>query len=205
VEVRLSAELNKYRELHRISRIVRDEGNYEISRGESNPAIFEYLVEELIERFPNPVIWEPFAGHNGKSKTCDFCEDICVDLIAYDIEPVDIRVEQRDSTSVGPSEKIEGAFFHPPYYGAFTMSTKENELSVIHDDGDYWLELGKTIKLAYDSMVVGGLVAAIGRDYRFNGKRIRFDHLILENFSKFGFNLVDVWSSQPDVVQIFER
>lgn len=201
----MSVELNKYRELHRVSKVVRDEMDYEINSGESNPVIFEDLVEELLERFPNPVIWEPFAGHNGRSKNFDFCEDIGVELIAYDIAPFDFRVEQKDSTTEGPDKKIEGAFFHPPYYGAFKMSEKSKELSNILDDSVYWQELGKTIKLAYDNMVVGGLVAAIGRDYRFNGKRIRFDHLTLEHFSKQGFKLIEVWSSEPDVVQIFER
>jgi hypothetical protein len=185
--------------------VLRNEGNYDLKRGEANPVIFEELLGKVFERFPEPVMFEPFAGHTGRSKSLDFADDIDVKLIAYDMEPSDFRVDEQDSTKTGPNERIHGALFHPPYFGTGSMSSKEADLSNESGQSEYVIALGATIKLIYDSMVMGGLVAAVGRDYRHNGQRIRLDQVMLFAFYDAGFKLTDVWLSEPDVVLIFER
>jgi hypothetical protein len=197
--------LQKYMNLRRNAKVVRDEGGYRLDMGEANHVIFEDFVGELLERFPEPVIWEPFAGHTGRCKSCDFCEDIGVKLIAYDLNPTDFRVEQRDSTKYGPDERIQGVLFHPPYFGTSPMTNKLSDLSNAFGVKDYVEMLSKTISFIKEGMVMGGLVAAIGRDYRTGGERVRLDHWFLEIFTHYGFTLVEVWTSEPDVVLIFER
>lgn len=197
--------LSEYMKMRRESKVVRDNGGYRLDQGESNPVIFEDFVGELLERFPEPSIWEPFAGHTGRCKTCDFCDDIGVDLIAYDLDPSDFRVEERDSTKYGPEKRIQGAFFHPPYFGTHRMSNKAQDLSGVDELDEYVAQLGKTVNLIKESMVMGGLVCTVGRDYRVSGKRVRLDHLFLNIFSYYGFRLVEIWGSEPDIVLILEK
>jgi hypothetical protein len=171
--------------------------------GEANPVIFEDFVGELLDRFPEPVVWEPFAGHTGRSASYDFCDDIGIKLIAYDLNPEDFRVQKEDSTKTGPQERIQGVLFHPPYFGTSPMTTNSTDLSNAPDEDAYREAMSKTIALAKESMVAGGLVAAIGRDYRTNGRRIQLPVWFLDMFE--GFKLIGVWSSEPDIVLIFER
>ena len=85
------------------------------------------------------------------------------------------------------------------------MSGRSSDLSNALSEEDYVNDLSKTVKLIKESMLLGGLVAAVGRDYRAAGKRIRLDHWFLEIFGNHGFSITDVWTSEPDVVLIFER
>jgi len=197
--------LQKYMSLRRDARVVRDEGGYRLDMGEANHVIFEDFIGEMFERFPDPVTWEPFAGHTGRCKSQDLCDDIGIKHIAFDLEPEDFRVQQEDSTLMGPGERIHGMIFHPPYFGTATMSSHRADLSNAHQAAEYMAMLSKTIKLAYDSMVMGGLVAVICRDYRYRGERIRLDHWMMQAFESFEFKLLSVWTSEPDVVLIFER
>jgi hypothetical protein len=197
--------LQQYMSLRRNARVVRDEEGYRLDKGEANYVIFEDFIGELLELFPAPVTWEPFAGHTGRCKSCDFCDDIGTKHIAYDLAPVDFRVSQDDSTLTGPGERIHGMLFHPPYFGSATMSPQRADLSTARSANQYITMLSKTIKLAHGDMVMGGLVAAICRDYRHNGDRIRLDQWVLGAFERIGFKLTSVWSSEPDVILIFER
>jgi hypothetical protein len=197
--------LSAYMSRRRDAKVVRDEGGYRLDMGEANPVVFEDFLGDILDRFPQPVIFEPFAGHTGRSKSIDFAEDIGVKMIAYDLDPSDFRVEKRDSTNEGPDERIHGMLFHPPYYGTAAMTKNNSDLSNAVTKSEYDEMLSKSIGLAYNGMVMGGLVAAICRDYRYAGERVRLDHLMLSEFEKVGFKLIDVWLSEPDVILIMEK
>jgi hypothetical protein len=54
-------------------------------------------------------------------------------------------------------------------------------------------------------MVPHGLACVVGRHYHFGGKQVHLDVIMGELVAKEGFRLVDVWLSEPDVVQIMEK
>lgn len=197
--------LASYMSMRREAKVIRDEGDYRLNMGEANPVIFEEFLGEVLDRFPEPIIFEPFAGHTGRSKSMDFAQEIGVKLIAFDLDPSDFRVEQADSTKRGPDERIHGMIFHPPYYGTAAFTTNSSDLSNAISKTEYDEMLTKSIGLAHQRMLMGGLVAAIGRDYRHSGERIRLDQWMLEAFEKAGFKLIDVWFSEPDIVLILEK
>jgi hypothetical protein len=62
----------------------------------------------------------------------------------------------------------------------------------------------KTVNLAMSCVVPSGIVCAIGRDYRYSGKRIRLDLWYLEMFERMGMSLTNVWLSEHDIAMIFE-
>ena len=91
-----------YREIRRSARVVGDRGGYEIGRGEMNPVIFEDFLGEVLDRDLLPVIWEPFAGHNGPHGPSELCDEVGVELVACDLQPVDDRVRCCDSSPGSP-------------------------------------------------------------------------------------------------------
>ena len=201
----MSKSSNSYVNLKRQGMLMRDLGGYDIHRGEMNPAVFEEFVGLILENNVSPVIWEPFAGHTGKNKNKDFVKGISgLELISFDIEPCDSRVKQADSTKEGPGKLVGGVFFHPPYYGSMSMSSKQGEISSIGNENDYLAVLNQAAELTRMSLEPKGLVCAIGRDYRHNGKRIRMDKWLDDIFEDMGMKLLDVWQSEPDVAIILE-
>jgi hypothetical protein len=197
---------HQYMSLKREADIIRiDEDAYDLRRGEMNPGIVDVFMEEILERELHPVVWEPFAGHTGISHAQDRAEDAGVRLISYDLEPSDGRVLCRDSTEIGPEQLCGGVIFHPPYFGSSDFSDREGEISNKKDKYEYITALSKTVQFCRDHLQKGGLVCAVGRDYRSNGKRIRLDEWFLELFESKSFKLIDVWLSEPDTVLILEK
>ena len=185
--------------------ILRDNGDYDYTKGEMNPVIFEEFVGEVLDRKVPEVIWEPFAGHTGKSKTQDFVSDIeGLEVISFDLKPSDCRVRREDSTKTGPIKSIGGMLFHPSYYGSMFCASAD-EVAFASNKDKYVQRIEKTVMLAVDWLVAGGLVCAVGRDYRYSGQRVRLDLWYLEMFKRMGMSLINIWSSEPDVVMIFER
>ena len=188
-----------------------DLGDYRIGAAEMNPAIFERFVEEMKNAGLLGVIWEPFAGTSyPESLANSYAQDSAkrngVELISYGLAPRDSRIQIRDSTTEGPGKKIGGMLFHPPYPGSMPLSSHPCELSRKENWSWEWYaeSLGKTIRLAKDSMIPGGLVCVVGRDYSVQGDTIRLSYYYLNLFEKEGFVLQKVWLSSPDVVQIYK-
>jgi len=197
--------LTSYLDLRHKAMVLRDIEGYDLARGEMNPVIFEEFLGEVVDSDVTPVIWEPFAGHTGCSRMQNFAEEAEVKLISYDLAPSDERVIKADSTKYGPQEDIGGLLFHPPYFGSSTMSEEKADLSSIEDFQEYVLSLQKIVVLARMSLVSGGLVCAVGRDYRHNGERVKLSSLYMDMFSDSGMSLYQVWLSEPDVVLIFRK
>ena len=186
--------------------VLHNPGGFDINRAESNPVFFEEFIGDVFENDGLPsVIWEPFAGHTGKSKNQDFAELIGFKLVSFDLVPCDSRVKKLDSTVTGPDEKVGGVFFHPPYFGTAPLSEDERDLSLIADWDAYVAALRKTVLIASLMIVDGGLVCAVGRDYRHGGARIRLDLEYLKLFEANSFVIHSVLESEPDVAMIFRK
>jgi len=184
--------------------ILSDGGGYDHVKGEMNPAIFDEFVGEVLDRDVSPVIWEPFAGHTGRSATQDFAVSIDgLTVVSFDLQPCDLRVRKADSTLEGPGRFVGGVLFHPSYYGSAPFSTNGDVASLL-DEGDYKNALGRTVELVKRSLEPGGAVCAVGRDYRYGGRRIRLDEWYVDMFEGIGLELYAVWQSEPDVVLVFE-
>lgn len=195
---------SKYLQLRHVATILRDEGGYDLAVGECNPVIFQEFVGEVLDNNLPPVIWEPFAGHTGKNKNISYCLSISgISLMAQDVAPVDQRVMTGDSTKEGPSQRPHGMFFHPPYFGTSFFSDAEEDLSRIDDLAKYMRLLTKTVMLA--NLHEGGLTCAVCRSYRHGGKIIDLPTLFLEIFSECDYDLVEMWSSEPDVALLMRK
>jgi hypothetical protein len=190
--------------MRRAATILRDDGGYNLAASQMNPVIFEEFVGLILDGELPPVIWEPFAGRVAKSPFCDFAEGVGVTLLAQTLNPVDDRILAADSTVTGPQQLIGGMLFHPPYY-ASTPSDNEHDVVHAREKGVYLSNLGMAIDQANQQMVRKGLACVVGRDYRIHGERIHLDIWMLELFQRQGYRLVDVWSSEPDIVLIFRR
>lgn len=198
--------IGTYIELRTKATILRNAVGYDLSKAEANPVIFEEFVGDILEdkRLP-AVIWEPFAGHTGRSRTQDFAQGISLRLLSFDIEPSDSRVIRADSTLTGPGQMVGGVYFHPPYFGATPLSQSECDLSLIREWNAYIEALKKTVRIASLVTVEFGLVCAIGRDYRFGGERIRLSYEYVKMFEDASFQLHSVMESEPDVAIVFRK
>jgi hypothetical protein len=196
----------KYLSLRRRAMILSNRGDFEVNNAESNPLLFEEFVGKILENenLP-PVIWEPFAGHRGRSKNQDFANRIGLSLISFDIEPSDTRVTEADSTTTGPGETVGGTFFHPPYFGTAPLSQNVKDISHVSDWDKYVEALKKTVRIISLLTVKDGFVCAVGRDYRHGGSRIRLDIQYLKLFESEGFKIDSVMESEPDVAMIFKK
>ena len=197
--------MTSYLELRHNAMVLRDIGGYSLDRGEMNPAIFEEFLGEVVDSDVVPVIWEPFAGHTGRSRMQDFAEEAEVRLISYDLEPSDPRVIKADSTKEGPGTSLGGVLFHPPYFGSALFSGNQADLSVIKSMDDYVIALQKIVDFVKVHLVKDGLVCAVGRDYRCSGERVSLASAYLEMFGSAGMALSSVWSSEPDMILIFRK
>ena len=198
--------LSTYIGLRTKALVLVDVGGYDINRAESNPAIFEEFVGVVLENDILPaVIWEPFAGHTGRSRNQDFATGIGLNLVSFDLAPSDNRVMKLDSTVTGPEQSVGGVFFHPPYFGTAPLSQDERDLSLIKDWTEYIEALRKTVRIASLVTVEGGLACAVGRDYRHGGERIRLDLEYLKLFEGDSFQIHAVMESEPDIAMIFKK
>lgn len=182
--------------------ILRDEGGYNLSAAEMNPVIFEEFIGLLLEEETIPVvIWEPFATQAERNRFCDFAEEVEIELISQSLNPKDRRVRDADSTISGPYKDVGGILFHPPYFGAVPGGDKD---VCLNDSEDSYIECLRQV-VRNSRLVPGGLVCAVGRTYRFSGKKICLDKWYLSMFESEGFHLTAVWQSEPDVVLIFKK
>jgi len=196
---------SEYIALRQHAVVLGDAGDYEMAKGQTNPAIFDELVDRMFQADVLPVIWEPFAGHVGRSHSHDVCESCQMKLISYDIFPSDERVIRADSTRTGAGEPIGGMIFHPPYYGSCPLSKEKGEISLIEDREAYLDALRSVVKFSFEDMVKGGMVCVVCRRYRHGGEDIRLDEWFLDIFQEAGFILVEVWSSEPDIILVMEK
>jgi hypothetical protein len=190
--------------------VIFDSIDYNLAAGEMNPAIFERFIGIVKKPNPSPVIWEPFAGtscngSNQRSTAQDMAEKEGIRLISYGLAPRDSRIVKADSALMGPNTKLDGALFHPPYYGSSPMSADMSDLSRTGDFSDYRMVVDIVAWRIAEAMNKNGSVCAVGRDYRHNGERVRLDLMYLEIFGRAGFELNEVWQSPPDIVLIFGR
>jgi hypothetical protein len=127
-------------------------------------------------------------------------------LISYDLAPSDKRVIKADSTVVFPGKSVVGGvFFHPPYFGTAPLSQDKRDISLIGKWEAYIASLKKTVLLIRSALVDGGLVFAVGRDYRYGGKRILLPREYLKLFEEESFELCEVLKSEPDVALIMKK
>jgi len=190
--------------MRRTATVLCDNGGYDLTKGEMNPAIVEEFVGLLLDSDLPPVVWEPFAG-TGSIRFWNDAVSVNVRWIAHNLTVNDFRFCKADSTETGPGVEIGGAVFHPTYFGSPPLAVDDRDLGHKRTKEDYIAQLSKTIELTSASMVKSGLVCAVGRDYRIGGQRIRLDCWYLELFVRAGFKLVGVWLSEPDVVMIFRK
>lgn len=197
---------NKYLNLKRTAYEVPNMGGFDYRKGEMNPEIARTFFQLLYTRFSDPVAWEPFAGNISEwSKAQDWAASEKVELISYDLDPRDARVIKADSTRIGPPKPVNGVIFHPSYFGAKPFSQHVNEVANCNKWEDYKKALGRVCWLIRLNLLPNGWICAIGRDYRYNGQRVRLDELYIELFEAVGFKLEEVWTSIPDVVLLFRR
>lgn len=195
----------KYIMARRNAIALRDEGGYDLAACQMNPVIFDAFVDGLLDAKISPVIWEPFAGTTKKSKFMDFAEKRRIKLLSQTLNPIDGRISAGDSTVTGPGQAINGMLFHPPYYASASLSSDMRDVARAGSKEDYLLRLRAVVEQAETWLASGGLVCAVVRDYRIKGERIRLDLWMLELFEPKGYSLMEVWTSEPDVVLIFRR
>jgi hypothetical protein len=166
-------------------------------KGKVNP----YTTTCFFDNFSNnEVIWDPFAG-DGIS--IDLGLEKGLRVLAQDIVTDDDRVLRLDSTKFGPKEKIDGILFHPPYYGTGVFSLEASEIGSFSKD-DYLKALMKVVELGV-SQLESGYVLAVGSSYLSKGKKIDLDWWLASLFLLFGFKVVELWSSVPDIGVLLRR
>lgn len=199
---------NSYIELRHKALVLRDNGGYCLGLGECNPVIFEEFVEFLFDGFQpaeegaGPVIWEPFAGHSGKSKAQDYAFKNGVTLVSHDIAPSDPSVIRADSTLVGPGIPVGGVFMHPPYYGS-PFTRLPGELSMEMRFEAYLGRIRQTVFLAKQGR--GGLMCVVCRKYLCDRVAVDLPQAFCQLLEAEHYRLLEVWLSEPDVVLLMEK
>ena len=85
------------------------------------------------------------------------------------------------------------------------MSDEPNEVSKWTQWHNYLTALTECRNLGLACLEKGGLVCAVGRDYRTRGNRVRLHEDFLALFESAGCELEEVWSSIPDIVLILRK
>lgn len=197
--------MSDYLRLRHNACVLPDLGGYDLSRGEMNPGVVDSFMALLGRQrgFPDFGLWEPFAGHTGRSRVLDAAEEVGMPAVAHDLDPSDFRVLRRDSRFDGPEMEIGAMLFHPPYFGTAEMSAERGELSAMGET-EYKAALLATIELADQAFVPPAITCAVCRSYHSKGRRIRLEEWFLDAFSLFGVEPVEVWISEPDVAIIMQ-
>lgn len=180
-----------------------DGGDFNFRRGEFNPEIVRHFVGRYV--LHGGVLWEPFAGVSKQVRSLDICDAAGVRLIAYDLSPIDPRVEKYDSTMCGPPEDIDGVIFHPPYYGSAAFSEDERDVAHSTDIEDYRERMRETVELADRAMRSAAVACVVGSAYRLGGELLKVSWLFCELFIDCGFEVVEMLSSVPDVAVVLRR
>jgi hypothetical protein len=197
--------IHQYQNLRRDAKRLEDFGDYKIDLGQMNPEIYRHF-SLLLESRGAKRVWEQFANPHGRA----FHYFPEMEVIATNIEPVHSGVVKMNTIEMCPDGEFQGIIFHPPYFGTKPFTDNINELS-LENDFDEWCEkISMAADMAVECLSDDGLVCAVGRRYRFNGKEIRLDELLVEAFCGNGLGgrpmePQEVWFSEPDIVIIFKR
>lgn len=202
----MSKNLSEYIRLRRNMRVLQDYEDYSLYAGEMNPCILDDFAVEIEKRNLSLPLWEPFASNlKCKSKTKNILSRHELRVLCCGLETTDPDIEIVDSTICGPRVgRIDGVIFHPPYFGSMQFTSFREDLSNISDYDEYQGKLVNVVQHIIGATISGALVCAVGRRYRHGGEEIALDLLYLSIFDN-GFELIDVWSSLPDIVLIFKR
>lgn len=177
---------------------------FDFSHGEMNPGIVREFVSLVLAKDLPHVLWEPCAGHTGRSKAQDSCASMGVKLVSFDLNPSDDRVQCADATIDKPGIPIGGMIFHPPYFDCIPFSDKKGEICNC-EKADYISLLDRIVENGKSDLADGGLVCAVCRDYGSKHGYIKLSEWFLELFLSHGFILDTTWIAMPDVALIFKK
>jgi hypothetical protein len=196
-----------YIQKQRDATILREAGNYNRDLGEMNPVIFEEFVGLVLDNNLPSVIWEPFASNAVPCRTQNFAMSIDgLTLISFSLKSGDLRVKNLDATLDSPKGYfLGGVLFHPPYFRAQPFSNDRRDIALLDTKEEYLAALRKTINTATIQLAKDGLFCVVCRAYRADGQEIRLDLWMLELFDSAGYDLQEVWSSEPDVILIMKK
>jgi len=178
--------------------IIADMGGFDIYKGEVNPLLTEWFLENHIK--PDSIVWDAFAG-SGNSIAIG--KRFNIDVIAQDIYSTNHLVIIDDSTRVGPTCDIDGAILHPPYYGSSVFSESSLDIAQEKYTKEYMDKIEKTINLALNANAKTFCIVA--RVYHANGIRVSLDWWLSSILLKNGFKLKCMASSVPDMAIVLER
>ena len=187
---------------HKAEKVTSDKYQYNLYAAEFNPCIVDFFCSKFMNSYD--VIWEPFAGQKKVCDSIDICKSYGIEIIAYNIHPNDERIIEADSTKVAPCKQINGAIFHPPYFGSCALSKKDSEISRIDSYESYRLQIQKTVDLICERML-NGYVCVVGRPVFISGKKYPLDWIFTEMFVEQGFIVLDMIQSEPDTVIFLEK
>jgi hypothetical protein len=190
--------LGLFRELRHKAEILADNGGYDLAEAEMNPAIYARFAEFLADE-EGRTVFEPFANPDGRTFSVFRNAGIKVTAYSLTAEHPDILIA--DATEEEPDGDFDGVLFHPPYFGSKPLSMDRRDLSR-YDDEDEWLtQMESAVDVAVEHLNPEGVVCAVGRRYRHNGKEIKLDEWLVQAF--YGALVpVEVWLSEPDVAII---
>lgn len=175
-------------------------GGYDRYQGQVNP----FITKKFFHFFSNnQVIWDPFAGI-GKSFTIDIGLEKGLCVLAQDIGATDNRVRRVNSMTNGPGQRINGIIFHPPYYGTGVFTNDKNDIGLFQLPEDYISGLRKVVELGLEKLEEG-YVCVVGSSYLLRGKRVYLDWWLTALFMEYGLQVVEMWSSEPDIGVILRR
>ena len=180
-----------------------DLGNYRLEAAEMNPAIFEEMLSLILRKGLRKRVWEPFAG-TGSKRFWVMCVMGGFEIESYGLSMGSCRV-LADSTRSLPSGEFGGVLMHPPYYGSDPQSESPQDLSRMSDWDEYVTALSRVFRSACRAMDVGGIMVAVGRDYRAVSRRVRLDLLYVEIMDALPMEVEEVWISEPDVAIIARK
>jgi len=194
---------DKYLDAKRVARTLPDRGGYSLYQAQMNDMILRALMEEVSLRELPKRIWEPFSALSSE-RLRDIAADEKFEMVSYGlVEGAHHEIE--DSSKHRPFGLFGGVIFHPPYYGSASQSESEADLSNVPGIDEYEDALVRVLKNASDALVGGGMLAAVGRDYRADSKRVRLDLMYLELIEEMPLVLDCVWKSSPDVVLVMRK
>jgi hypothetical protein len=186
----------KYRELRHNAEVLPDNGGYDLSSGEMNPAIYQRFSELLADEEVVSA-WETFANPDGRTFKC--FKEAGINLFATSLKSDSPAVTEVDATSYIPQFVYEGVLFHPPYFGTKPFTNDPREMSLITDEDEWRDALQSAVDIVKGRLVSKGIVCAVGRRYRHGGKEIRLDEWLVSAFEMIP---TEVWISEPDVAII---
>lgn len=196
----MTKALDRYRELRhdpKMCLLPEKDFPYNLSQGEMNPFISGGFFADLNN---GARIWEPFANPDGR--TFEAAAAFGHELVANSIIPGHPNLVVADSTKKEPEGLFDAVLFHPPYYGTRPFTSEERDLSNANNH-DYRRRIESAADISMLHLKNDGLVCTVGRRYRHGGQEVRLDEWLVGAFGKRMVPVV-VWTSEPDIVIIFE-